>query len=192
MFTSSYIQISHTFTIIRLIAESRLKLADDTKLDLRNLIFRTKVVASSGLCLRIICNLLRLNMFLMISSIYSQFVSILKQGKEELRGFFSTVTFLTTPSVFSKSSRFIQNRKESYFIFIESLTSKSMEWLWVNFQFQHWLIPWLTLSLYTLKRTGYKIVHLTLSLNTRGSMLMVSLFYSPRQKSFELSKWLTC
>ena len=48
--------------------------------------------------------------------------------------------------------------------------------LWVHLWVWHCLI----LSFYTLKKNGYKIVHLTLSLITTAGMLMMSVFYSFR------------
>ena len=46
MFTSSNIQVSHTFTIIGLIAESTLKVINDTRSKIfGNLILERKVVA---------------------------------------------------------------------------------------------------------------------------------------------------
>ena len=44
------------------------------------------------------------------------------------------------------------------------------------------------LFLYILKRIGYKIVHLTLSLTTTGGTLMVSLFCSPQHNIWKPSK----
>ena len=64
--------------------------------------------------------------------------------------------------------------RESYFISMESSTSKSMESLMVH----RWVWHWLMLFLYTLKRICHKIVHLTLSLITNVGMFMISLFYS--------------
>ena len=47
---------------------------------------------------------------------------------------------------------------------------------------------WLTLFLCTLKRSGYKIVYLTLILITTNGMLMISLFLSPYQSIRSLPK----
>ena len=69
--------------------------------------------------------------------------------------------------------------KEYYFIFNGKLYKQSMDSLWVHLYVRHWLI----LFLYTLKKIGYKIVHLTLTLNliTTAGMFMISLFCSPHQ-----------
>ena len=54
MFTSSYIQVSHTFTIIVPIADSTLKFIKDTKSNIfGNPIFDRKVVTLSGLIIKL-------------------------------------------------------------------------------------------------------------------------------------------
>ena len=53
MFTNSNIQVSHTFTIIGLIAESTLKFINDTRSKIYgNPIFEMEVVTLSGLILK--------------------------------------------------------------------------------------------------------------------------------------------
>ena len=94
----------------------------------------------------------------------------------------------------------IQNLKNFYLLLqknpisflMESSTNKSIELLWVHIQVRHWLM----LFLHTLKRFGYKIVHLTLSLVTSGVMLIISLCFVLINRTFrslpKFLKWLTC
>ena len=64
IFTNSNIQVSHTFTIIGLIAESTLKLIHYTRSKIfGNLILEMKVLPNLVLFLNTICNLQQLRMF---------------------------------------------------------------------------------------------------------------------------------
>ena len=87
----------------------------------------------------------------------------------------------------SKTYLFIQKNP---ILVPESSTSNSIGLLWDHIYVRRWLM----LFFYSLKRIGYKIVHLTLSLITTSGMLMISLFYFT--KTFrslpKFSKWSTC
>ena len=94
MFTSSYIQASHTFTMIRLIAESTMKLISDTRSNIfGNPIFEIKVVTQTGLFLNPICNLQQLRM------LFNNFFKLVlafkdiepRYGRTRTRDFFSIV-----------------------------------------------------------------------------------------------------
>ena len=62
MFTNSFIEVSHTFTIVGLIAESTMKLINDTRNEsFGNPIFEMKVVLV--LFINTMCNLQQLRMF---------------------------------------------------------------------------------------------------------------------------------
>ena len=109
IFTKSNIHVSHTFTIIRLIAESTMKFTNNTRSKIiGNLILKWKLLPNLVLFLNTICNLRQLRMsfndvfnLVLVCKYIEQ-----RYGRTKTRGFFSTARVASFTTILLWSSLF--------------------------------------------------------------------------------------